>query len=175
VVIGPSPAGLRAVEAARRSGFDGTVRLVGAEPHLPCNRPPLSKRFLTGAAEPSSFRAEASLRTDLDVDVRLGAPATALDADERVVVAGGEEIGYAGLVIATGARARELPGMPRLAGVHTLLRSVLLSPYARVSFMRRLPAVNAHHGWPGGCAAESFTGCPHASGPPRPSGRWRGR
>ena len=52
--------------------------------------------------------------------MRLGAPETALDAEERVVVARGEEIGYTGLVIATGARARELPGMPRLAGVHTL-------------------------------------------------------
>jgi NADPH-dependent 2,4-dienoyl-CoA reductase/sulfur reductase-like enzyme len=121
VVVGASLAGLRAVEAARRSGFDGRVTLIGAEPHLPYDRPPLSKRFLTDeVAAPKYFRTAASLRDDLDVDLRLGTPVTALHPGERVVVVDGEEIGYTGLVIATGARARELPGMPPLAGVHTL-------------------------------------------------------
>jgi NADPH-dependent 2,4-dienoyl-CoA reductase/sulfur reductase-like enzyme len=101
-------------------GFDGTVTLVGAEPHPPYDRPPLSKQFLTATAAPKFFRSEASLRGDLDVDLRLATPATALHTDERMIVAGDEEIGYTGLVIATGAKARELPGMPRLAGVHTL-------------------------------------------------------
>jgi thioredoxin reductase len=121
VVVGASLAGLRAVEAARRSGFDGRVTLIGAEPHLPYDRPPLSKRFLTDeVAAPKYFRTAASLRDDLDVDLRLGTPVTALHPGERVVVVDGEEIGYTGLVIATGARARELPGMPRQGGVHTL-------------------------------------------------------
>lgn len=120
VAVGASLAGARAGEAARRSGFPGTVTLIGAEPHLPYDRPPLSKEFLTTAVAPKFFRSEAALRHDLDVDLRLGVPATALHTEERVVVAGGEALGYSGLVIATGAAARELPGMPRLAGVHTL-------------------------------------------------------
>ena len=87
VVVGASLAGLRAVEAARRSDFHGTVTLVGAEPHLPYDRPPLSKEFLTTAAAPKFFRTEASLRDDLDVGLRLGAPVTALHTEERAVVA----------------------------------------------------------------------------------------
>jgi NADPH-dependent 2,4-dienoyl-CoA reductase/sulfur reductase-like enzyme len=121
VVVGASLAGLRAVEAARRSGFDGTVTLIGAEPHLPYDRPPLSKQFLTGeVAAPRFFRSAQSLRTGLGIDLRLGAAATTLHPDQRTVAVGDEEIGYTGLVIATGATARDLPGMPRLAGVHTL-------------------------------------------------------
>jgi NADPH-dependent 2,4-dienoyl-CoA reductase/sulfur reductase-like enzyme len=120
VVVGASLAGLRAVEAARRSGFAGTITLIGAEPHPPYDRPTLSKEFLAAEAAPRFLRGEAALRADLRVDLRLGAPATELHTGERVVVAGGAEIGYTALVIATGAVARDLPGMPRLAGVHTL-------------------------------------------------------
>ena len=122
VVVGASLAGLRAVEAARRRGFTGEVVLVGAEEHAPYDRPPLSKAVLTagGPTESPTLRTEDSLRTELGVELRLGAPATALHADDRVVVAGGEEIRYDALVIATGASARTLPGTEGLAGVHTL-------------------------------------------------------
>lgn len=120
VVVGASLAGLRAVEAARRKGFAGTITLIGAEGHLPYDRPPLSKEFLTADAEPAYFRAEDTLRSELDVDLRLGTPATALLPDERVVVAGEEEISYTAAVLATGATARNLRGAPELRGVHTL-------------------------------------------------------
>lgn len=120
VIVGASLAGLRAAEAARRAGFDGTVTLVGAEQHLPYDRPPLSKEFLSEAAEPGYFRDESSLREELGVDLQLGVRATALRSEQRTVVAGDREIGYTGLVIATGARARELAGTPKLRGVHTL-------------------------------------------------------
>lgn len=120
VVIGAGLAGLRAVEAARRTGFDGTITLIGAEPHPPYDRPPLSKGFLDVGARPPYLRSQASLRADLGVDVRLGQPATALCPRERVVVLGSEEFEYSGLVIATGAAPRALPGVPPLAGVHTL-------------------------------------------------------
>lgn len=121
VVVGASLAGLRAAESARRAGFGGTIALVGAEVHPPYDRPPLSKRFLTEtAATPTFFRDAASLRDDLDVDLRLGTPVTALDTDARTVLAGDQKICYTSLVIATGAQPRTLPGMPRLAGVHTL-------------------------------------------------------
>ncbi|WP_182379435.1 FAD-dependent oxidoreductase [Nocardioides sp. WS12] len=126
VVVGASLAGLRAVEAARKTGFDGEIVLIGAEDHLPYDRPPLSKAFL-GAAEESGelaevpfFRTEETLRDELSVDVRLGSPATALDTAARRITVGGDQIAYDALVIATGAHARLLPGTEGLDGVHPL-------------------------------------------------------
>lgn len=122
VVVGASLAGLRAVEAARRQGFDGEVVLVGAEPHAPYDRPPLSKAVLAadGRGRPSTLRGSDTLRIDLGVDLRLGAPATALDPAGRTVRVGDDEVRYDALVIATGAHARTLPGTEGVAGVHTL-------------------------------------------------------
>lgn len=126
VVVGASLAGLRAVEAARKSGFEGKITLIGSERHLPYDRPPLSKAYLDeldAGVEPEStiFRTEDILRDELKVELVLGAPATALDTDaRRVTVRGGLQIGYDALVIATGADARRLPGTEHLDGVHTL-------------------------------------------------------
>ncbi|WP_433237687.1 NAD(P)/FAD-dependent oxidoreductase [Streptosporangium sp. CA-135522] len=119
VVVGASLAGLRAVEAARRSGFDGSITLIGAEPHLPYDRPPLSKEFLSGAELPP-FRSEDVLRDGLGTELALGTAATTLDTAARAVWAGDREYGYDALVIATGATARTLPGTEGLDGVHTL-------------------------------------------------------
>ena len=122
VVVGASLAGLRAVEAVRRAGFEGSVALVGAEEHLPYDRPPLSKAYLADE-EPreTTYRTADQLTGDLDVELALGAPATALDIAERTVLAGGREIPYDGLVIATGAHARPLPGVDAgTTGVFTL-------------------------------------------------------
>ncbi|MEV0972346.1 NAD(P)/FAD-dependent oxidoreductase [Microtetraspora glauca] len=119
VVVGASLAGLRAVEAARKSGFDGSITLIGAEPHLPYDRPPLSKAFLDGADLPA-FRGEEVLRDELGAELVLGTAATALDTTAGTVHAGEREFGYDALVIATGARARTLQGTDGLRGVHTL-------------------------------------------------------
>jgi NADPH-dependent 2,4-dienoyl-CoA reductase/sulfur reductase-like enzyme len=122
VVVGASLAGLRAVEAARRSGFDGAISLVGAEPHRPYDRPPLSKAYLEPGPPPEvEFRSRDHL-ADLGVELHLGRPATALDAAAREVEIGtaGDRIGYDALVIATGSTARALPGGEGLAGVHVL-------------------------------------------------------
>lgn len=122
VVVGASLAGLRAVESARKAGHDGPVTLVGAERHLPYDRPPLSKAYLDDAPEPDpTFRTGAVLRDELRVDLRLGAAATGLDPKARVVGFGdGAELGYDALVVATGGAARPLPGAEGVAGVHTL-------------------------------------------------------
>jgi NADPH-dependent 2,4-dienoyl-CoA reductase/sulfur reductase-like enzyme len=120
VVVGASLAGLRAVESARKSGFDGPILLVGAEQHLPYDRPALSKACLDPAspARPAPYRTREEL-TALGVELRLGAPAHGLDPDAREVLVGGEPIRYGALVVATGAAARDLPGQP-LEAVHTL-------------------------------------------------------
>ena len=122
VVVGGSLAGFRAAEAIRQQGFEGTLHFVGAEAHEPYDRPPLSKEVLRGTWEP----ARATLIRDdnfskLDLELHLGCRATALDPDDRTVeLENGERLPYDGLVIATGATPRLLPGTPSLAGIHTL-------------------------------------------------------
>ena len=80
VVVGASLAGLRATETLRRDGFDGRIVLVGAEPHLPYDRPPLSKQLLAGEWEPQELALRRAPYDELDVELRLGVRATALDA-----------------------------------------------------------------------------------------------
>lgn len=112
VIVGGSLAGLRAAESLRAAGYDGAVTIVGDEPHLPYDRPPLSKRLLSGEWEPDriALRKADDLDT-IDVQWRRGARAAALDLDgAAVVLDDGERVGFDGLVIATGATARRLPG-----------------------------------------------------------------
>jgi NADPH-dependent 2,4-dienoyl-CoA reductase/sulfur reductase-like enzyme len=122
VVVGASLAGLRAVDGARRAGFTGPVTLIGAEPHLPYDRPPLSKAFLAPGPEPAAptLRTEQVLREELGVRLVLGAPATALDIDGRAVLVGQRAYPYTSAVLATGSLARRLPGTGAMAGVYSL-------------------------------------------------------
>jgi NADPH-dependent 2,4-dienoyl-CoA reductase/sulfur reductase-like enzyme len=112
VVVGASLAGLRAVTGARAAGFTGRITLVGAEPHLPYDRPPLSKEFLDGAPEQAAptHREVAALQADPAVRLMLGAPATGLDTVARTVDVGGTAVAYDALVIATGATPVRLDG-----------------------------------------------------------------
>jgi 3-phenylpropionate/trans-cinnamate dioxygenase ferredoxin reductase component len=123
VIVGASLAGFRAAEELREVGHDGPIVLVGDEPHPPYERPPLSKQVLAGKQPPeaATVRATSGTVEDLALDWRLGTVATGLDlADRTVLLAGGERLRYDGLVIATGASPRRLPGTDHLAGVHTL-------------------------------------------------------
>lgn len=122
VVVGASLAGLRAVEAARKSGYSDAITLIGAEQHLPYNRPPLSKVYLEAGDEPESpqFRTEDHLRDELGVDLRLGTRATGLSCAAKIVYTDAGDVPYSGLIIATGAAARIVPGAEDLPGVHTL-------------------------------------------------------
>ncbi|MFP3900778.1 MAG: NAD(P)/FAD-dependent oxidoreductase [Acidimicrobiia bacterium] len=124
VVVGASLAGLRAAEELRAQGFDGEITVVGEEPHLPYDRPPLSKQILAGTWELDRLELPISTEGGLDglgVDWRLGVRADSLDvAGRAVVLEAGERLPYDGLVIATGAAPRRLPGTEDLAGVHTL-------------------------------------------------------
>jgi NADPH-dependent 2,4-dienoyl-CoA reductase/sulfur reductase-like enzyme len=142
VVVGASLAGLRAAEALRREGHDGPITLIGAEAHLPYDRPPLSKQVLAGAMDPEAI----DLRFDpsLEAEFLLSTRATGLDLDKRRVFVKGEqgtdEVPYDGLVIATGADPRTLPGLPELEGVFLLrtkddslaLRAALIAGSPRV-------------------------------------------
>lgn len=122
VVVGASASGLAAAEGLRRSGYDGRLTLVGEEEHPPYDRPPLSTHVLSGArdAERTHLRTAEALAA-LDLDLRLGQRAAGLDEERReVVTAAADRIGYDALVVATGARARPLPGAEDVEGVHLL-------------------------------------------------------
>ncbi len=118
-IAGMSLAGLRAAETLRRDGFDGRIVAIGAEPHLPYDRPPLSKELLRGEWEPEQLALRKQGVDDLELDWRLDARAVALDARERAVMLhDGERVAFDGLVIATGSTPRRMP--TDLAGVFTL-------------------------------------------------------
>jgi NADPH-dependent 2,4-dienoyl-CoA reductase/sulfur reductase-like enzyme len=123
VVVGASLAGFRSVEELRHQGYDGSITVIGAEAHLPYDRPPLSKQILAGTWEVERLPLTAIGKEieDLDVDWRLGVAASGLDlAARHVDLADGTRVPYDGLVIATGAGVRTLPGQPRLEGLHML-------------------------------------------------------
>src|SRR4029079_1969020 len=115
-VVGTSLAGLRAIETLRREGYDDRIVAIGAEPHLPYDRPPLSKELLAGTSEPDDIRLRKQGVDDLDVEWILGTRATALDGGARELTLAGEtRIAYDGLVLATGSTPRLLPNQPELA------------------------------------------------------------
>ncbi|MFD1939422.1 MULTISPECIES: NAD(P)/FAD-dependent oxidoreductase [Nonomuraea] len=119
-VVGASLAGLLTARALRNQGYAGRLVLVGEELHRPYDRPPLSKDFLKGAIGEADLALEGE-GEELGIEWRLGVAATALDAAGRkVTLSDGTSIRADGIVIATGASARELQGSRGLAGVHTL-------------------------------------------------------
>jgi len=123
VVVGASLAGLRAAEELRTQGHAGPITVVGDEPHRPYDRPPLSKQVLAGKQPPEATALVVGDGTveGLDVDWLLGTSATGLDLEAReVLLGGGDRLPFDGLVIASGATPRRLPGTDHLTGVHTL-------------------------------------------------------
>ena len=120
-IVGASLAGYWAAETLRRDGFKGRISLIGDEPHAPYDRPPLSKKFLVGDLEDDRLPlTTAEKLADLGLEMRLGCRATGLDVATRTLEVDGVAEPYDGLLIATGARWRNLPGTVGLAGVHTL-------------------------------------------------------
>src|SRR4051794_39570628 len=106
VIVGASLAGLCAAEALRAEGFAGRITMIGDEPHLPYDRPPLSKAVLVGHV-PAAHTTLPRRATRTDVEWRLGVPAAALDvAGKRVLLASGESVPFDRVLIATGTRAR---------------------------------------------------------------------
>jgi NADPH-dependent 2,4-dienoyl-CoA reductase/sulfur reductase-like enzyme len=121
-VVGASLSGFYAARELRAQGFDGRLVIIGAEPHAPYDRPPLSKDFLTGHADEAQLAlTDAEETAGLDAEWLLGTRARGLDARGRtVLLEDGRTVATDGVVIATGASARRLPGDGSLAGVHTL-------------------------------------------------------
>ena len=123
VVVGAALSGAHTALQLRELGYEGQVTLLGAEQHLPYERPPLSKGFLTGDVQSDSLLVRSAEDYDrAGIDLRLGTRATGLDLDSRLVVLDdGDRIPYDAVVVATGSvNVRPpIPGID-LAGVHQL-------------------------------------------------------
>ncbi|MFB7824682.1 NAD(P)/FAD-dependent oxidoreductase [Streptomyces hydrogenans] len=117
VIVGAGMAGVQTAVALREQGFEGPVTLIGAEPHQPYDRPPLSKAVLLGKAEHSAFDVDFE---SLGVDLRLGLDVTGLRPAERELVTEEGRFPYDVLVVATGAHPLTLPGSEGVPGVHLL-------------------------------------------------------
>jgi 3-phenylpropionate/trans-cinnamate dioxygenase ferredoxin reductase subunit len=123
VIVGAGQAAAQAIDTLRRKGFTGSLTLVGAEPHLPYQRPPLSKKYLSGALEQERLLLRpAHFYTDHRVEARLGCRAVHIDrAARQVRLDDGTSLGYDALLLATGSIPRQIaaPGA-HLAGIHYL-------------------------------------------------------
>lgn len=121
IVVGASLAGLRVVETIRRFGYTGAVVLIGDEPHLPYDRPPLSKKILLGEATVDDIVLRTQPWDELNVELRLGVRAVGLDGTTRTVtLSDGDTLQGDKVFICTGARARPMPNIAPRPGVHTL-------------------------------------------------------
>jgi 3-phenylpropionate/trans-cinnamate dioxygenase ferredoxin reductase subunit len=123
LIVGGGQAGAQAIETLRREGFDGRLILVNDEPQLPYQRPPLSKKFLSGemTADRLAFRHQA-FYDEHRIELKLGVRAATLDAPGRLVsLSNGETVHYDRLLLCLGAVSRRLtcPGAD-LAGVQYL-------------------------------------------------------
>ena len=126
VIVGAGQAAAQAIASLRGEGYSGAITLVGDEPFLPYQRPPLSKAYLLGKLERDRlFLKPDQFYTDAGIDLRLGVRATAIDRSaRRLQLSDNTALAYDKLLLATGTRVRRIkvPGA-ELAGVH-YLRSI---------------------------------------------------
>jgi 3-phenylpropionate/trans-cinnamate dioxygenase ferredoxin reductase component len=111
IIVGAGHAGGRAALTLREEGYTGRLILIGDEPHLPYERPPLSKGLLQGTVELAGYSLCDSARlAELGIEHIAGNPVTHLEPQQhRLQLADGQWLPYAGLLLATGGRARRLP------------------------------------------------------------------
>ena len=120
-VVGASIGGLAAAETLRHQGYEGRLVVIGDETHTPYDRPPLSKQYLCGDWDAERVTLPAAKDESLDIEWLLGRVAVSLDAaSRRIELSDGRSLEPDGIVIATGARARRMPGTDGMGGVFTL-------------------------------------------------------
>ncbi|WP_443055214.1 NAD(P)/FAD-dependent oxidoreductase [Streptomyces sp. NBC_00258] len=145
VIVGAGMAGVQTAVALRERGFTGSVTLIGAEPHQPYDRPPLSKAVLLGKAEGSAFDVDFEA---LDVELRLGLEVTGVHPSRHELDTVDGPVPYDVLVIATGAEPIQLPGAQGVPGVH-LLRTLDDAERLRPVLARQHDIVVVGAGWIG--------------------------
>jgi 3-phenylpropionate/trans-cinnamate dioxygenase ferredoxin reductase subunit len=111
VVVGAGQGGYQVAASLREGGFEGPITLVGEEPDLPYQRPPLSKAYLTGKMDEAGLMLRASaFYAERRIEILAPERAVAIDRAARAVsLASGRMLPYGHLVLATGARNRLLP------------------------------------------------------------------
>lgn len=145
VVVGAGMAGVQTAVALREQGFTGPVTLIGAEPHQPYDRPPLSKAVLLGKAEGSAFDVDFEA---LGIELRLGREVLGVRPADRELDTEAGPVPYDVLVIATGAEPIRLPGAEGVPGVH-LLRTLDDAERLRPVLARQHDIVVVGAGWIG--------------------------
>ncbi|MGW0330596.1 NAD(P)/FAD-dependent oxidoreductase [Streptomyces sp. NPDC003011] len=145
VVVGAGMAGVQTAVALREQGFTGTVTLIGAEPHQPYDRPPLSKAVLLGTAEGSAFDVDFEA---LSIELRLGREVLGVRPGEHQLDTAEGPVPYDVLVLATGAEPIRLPGAQGVPGVH-LLRTLDDAERLRPVLARQHDIVVVGAGWIG--------------------------
>ncbi|MFF4570735.1 NAD(P)/FAD-dependent oxidoreductase [Streptomyces sp. NPDC001410] len=145
VVAGAGMAGVQTAVALREQGFTGTVTLIGAEPHQPYDRPPLSKAVLLGKAEGSAFDVDFE---SLGVELRLGCEVLGVRPGDHELDTEAGPVPYDVLVLATGAEPITLPGTEGVPGVH-LLRTLDDAERLRPVLARQHSIVVVGAGWIG--------------------------
>ncbi len=140
VIVGGGQAGLEVAAGLRTQGYEGTVTLICEEPHAPYQRPPLSKEFLTGKQEVNRvFLRTLAFYEKQRIDLILEERVTEINAGAKMVhLAGGGSVPYAQLILAVGARNRQLPA----TGAENVL--YLRSLDEAVTLKQRI--AEAHHG-----------------------------
>lgn len=120
VIVGAGQAACQAIASLRQMKYEGAITLIGDEKYLPYQRPPLSKSFLTGEADPDKLLLRpADFYEKTACVVRRGLPAVSIDRNSQsVVLSDGEAIKYETLILATGARARKYPGLGEGVAAH---------------------------------------------------------
>ncbi|WP_203615334.1 FAD-dependent oxidoreductase [Streptomyces sp. SID13726] len=145
VVVGAGMAGVQTAVALREQGFRGTVTVIGAEPHQPYDRPPLSKAVLLGTAEGSAFDVDFEA---LGLELLLGREALGVRPDAHELDTEAGPVPYDVLVLATGAEPVRLPGTEGVPGVH-LLRTLDDAERLRPVLARQHDIVVVGAGWIG--------------------------
>ncbi|MCX5334774.1 MULTISPECIES: NAD(P)/FAD-dependent oxidoreductase [unclassified Streptomyces] len=145
VVVGAGMAGVQTAVALREQGFTGTVTLIGAEPHQPYDRPPLSKAVLLGKAEGSAFDVDFEA---LGIELELGREVLGVRPAEHELDTESGPVPYDVLVLATGAEPIRLPGAEGVPGVH-LLRTLDDAERLRPVLARQHDIVVVGAGWIG--------------------------
>lgn len=108
VIVGAGECGMRAALALRNKGYDGPIDLIGAEPHLPYERPPLSKAVLATDDAPARFVTHRDQLAEARITHRVSL-VTAIDRHrKRISLGDGDSLAYDRLLLATGARPRKL-------------------------------------------------------------------
>lgn len=150
-------AGVQTAVALRDQGYTAPITLIGAEPHQPYDRPPLSKAVLLGTAEHSAFGIDFEA---LDVGLRLGLSVTGLRPADREVDTPDGPVPYDVLVVATGAEPLTLPGAAGVPGTH-LLRTLDDAARLRPVLAQRHDVVVVGAGWIGAefATAARAAGC----------------